>query len=62
MLDHFKEKIEKLYPWIAAIAVLGIFLSLVFRYLAADLVTPVLLLVLVLGGIPILAGQLVNVL
>jgi heavy metal translocating P-type ATPase len=62
MLDHFKEKIEKLYPWIAAIAVLGIFLSLVFRYLAPDLVTPVLLLVLVLGGIPILAGQLVNVL
>ncbi len=62
MLSLFKEKVEILYPTIAIVALLGIMSSVILRFTLPEYSEIPLFIVLVVGGIPILLGQLVNVL
>ena len=57
----FKEKLEGLYPTIAIITLVGIILSQFLKFLAPQYYELTLIAVLVICGIPILLGQLINV-
>lgn len=62
MLHELKEKIDKLYPPIAILTLFGIIISVILNLYGNESYAQLTLyIVLILGGIPILCGQLINV-